>query len=574
MIKKCIIGLISVSLIMPVVTFADFDENNNITITVDNFNITVTYSDDEDFDKATIMMKDGSNALIYMGEQKTTINKRKIDFAQFMVNDKLPTDTYTISVGVNGKIVTEQLLFKNPFDREKTFVDMISAPDKTVLRTKMQAAANEIDEFDYTKYSAYDEATQLQIAQGIYELGLINKYIPTDDSTQTQSNVEELIAEFNTYIAKAFEAADIMTAQSASAVTALIDGAQSLTFDKTYFSGQYVYDKDVISNSVLLYNFAQYSNINFDKLYEVFDGYCLLYVINNNDFTTAKAALDYYKNPDFMDIDYSYFNNLSLQQQSSVFDKLKSEKITDYTKIPERFLSISKEIAEEDNNGGGQSVSRPSGGGGISIGGILNAVQSEEDYEEDESETQETIHDNTPAFNDIQNVPWAHEAIEALKNIGAIDGDGTGNFNPNNSVKRNEFVKIIVTAFDYLDESDECDFIDVPKDDWSYPYIASAFKSGLVNGESDDFFGAQDSISREDAAVILYRLYTKTKQAPVSNATFEDSSYISYYAKEAVFAMAQLGIINGYDNMFYPKKELTRAECAKLIYEVYKILVG
>lgn len=567
MLKKSIIGLICAAVVMPTVSFAEANSQESIDVTVTGCNIFVRYSGDEDFGKATVMMKDDSNNLIYMSEQKTTTNTKAVDFAQFKVNDNLPTDTYTISVGVNGNILSKELPFKNPFDRERTFVDMISATDKNALRAKIAPAANEIDELDYAKYSAYDETTQLQIAQGIYELGLINRYTPA--LAETPSNVETLIAEFNTYIAKAFEAADIMTAQTASVATALIDNAQSLAFDKTYFDSQYVYNKDDISNYIVSYDFAQYSNIYFDKLYDVFNGNCLLYVINNNDFTTGKAALDYYKNDTYMNVNYAYYNTLSLLQQSSVFDTLKLENIADYTQIPARFLSISQSIAGASGEGSQdtQGSSGGGGGGGMIISGILNAGNNKNEEEEE-------VTDTTLVFNDIAYVSWAHEAITQLKAIGAINGDGTGNYNPDNSVKRNEFIKITVATFNYLDNNAECNFNDVAKDDWSYPYIASAYNGGLVNGESSDYFGAKSNITREDAAVILFRLYTKTRQAPTANATFEDSNFISDYAKEAVLSMAQLGIINGYDNKFHPKKNLTRAECAKLIYEVYKILEG
>ena len=53
--------------------------------------------------------------------------------------------------------------------------------------------------------------------------------------------------------------------------------------------------------------------------------------------------------------------------------------------------------------------------------------------------------------------------------------------------------------------------------------------------------------------------------------TFSDSGDISDYAKSAVAALYEKGAINGKeDGKFYPLANLTRAECAKLIYEIIK----
>jgi hypothetical protein len=54
---------------------------------------------------------------------------------------------------------------------------------------------------------------------------------------------------------------------------------------------------------------------------------------------------------------------------------------------------------------------------------------------------------------------------------------------------------------------------------------------------------------------------------------FTDSASISSYAKEAVAAMQQAGLINGYeDGSFGPAKPATRAEAAKILAILLDIL--
>ena len=52
-----------------------------------------------------------------------------------------------------------------------------------------------------------------------------------------------------------------------------------------------------------------------------------------------------------------------------------------------------------------------------------------------------------------------------------------------------------------------------------------------------------------------------------SSAVFTDETAIADWARPSVDAMAELGIINGYeDGGFHPQDNATRAEAAKIIY--------
>ena len=62
-------------------------------------------------------------------------------------------------------------------------------------------------------------------------------------------------------------------------------------------------------------------------------------------------------------------------------------------------------------------------------------------------------------------------------------------------------------AFDAYDEAATASFADVAADRWSYQYIASANRLGLVTGISETAFNPAGSITREDMAVIMHRLY-------------------------------------------------------------------
>lgn len=180
-----------------------------------------------------------------------------------------------------------------------------------------------------------------------------------------------------------------------------------------------------------------------------------------------------------------------------------------------------------------------------------------------------------PKYVDLDQVPWAQESIDQLSQIGVLAGDGSDRFNPQKSITREEFVKIVVTAFDLIDETATTDYSDIQKDQWYYKYIASAVKRGIVKGYENGSFGIGQEITRQDMAVLLYRaMQSLGKSLPQRKdlISFTDSDQIKEYAKGSIASMQQAGIINGLeDGRFAPQQYSTRAEAAKMVYELYYI---
>jgi hypothetical protein len=116
----------------------------------------------------------------------------------------------------------------------------------------------------------------------------------------------------------------------------------------------------------------------------------------------------------------------------------------------------------------------------------------------------------------------------------------------------------------------ESDFIDVTQELWHYHYISALFERGIVNGADGRYFEPDAPITREDAAVILFRALEFTEvPLDVQKFDFADKNQISDYAKEAVFAVADNGLILGRDSdSFVPKDFLTRAEAVMIVYRV------
>lgn len=174
------------------------------------------------------------------------------------------------------------------------------------------------------------------------------------------------------------------------------------------------------------------------------------------------------------------------------------------------------------------------------------------------------------AFSDIENVAWAKDAIEALADKGIISGKEAGKFYPNDELKREELAKILTLAFGVQEQESEMpEFGDIDASAWYYSYVKTMYTNSIIKGMGD-VFGTGLAVTREDAATMIYRLIKDTTALPEDEAEeFADNDEISDYAKEAVYSLKKLNIIGGVgDNCFAPKKTVTRAELAKIIYSV------
>lgn len=166
-------------------------------------------------------------------------------------------------------------------------------------------------------------------------------------------------------------------------------------------------------------------------------------------------------------------------------------------------------------------------------------------------------------YSDVTPLHWAYTAIEDLTDRGIVNGNDDGTFGPNNSITREAFVKMLVTAMDLYVDWYETPFGDVRDGAWYYNYVATAANEKIVNGIEDDFFGVGYNITRQDICVLIHRAFYAGETA--ENANCNDFAEVSDYAKTAVSVMYKNGILNGDDNgNFNPKNNASRAEVAAI----------
>ncbi|MGE5389496.1 MAG: S-layer homology domain-containing protein [Deltaproteobacteria bacterium] len=157
---------------------------------------------------------------------------------------------------------------------------------------------------------------------------------------------------------------------------------------------------------------------------------------------------------------------------------------------------------------------------------------------------------------------WAKSSITKLIQAGIMAGYPDGTFQPDRKISRAEFAVITVKALGIKTAPGpvygDC------KGHWAKDYISVASANGVISGYSQNTFGPDDTITREQAAVIVARAGKLSTSAPIT--TFSDSSRISPWASASLSAAIQDGFFKGYsDGSLQPQRSLTRAEAAVLI---------
>lgn len=181
---------------------------------------------------------------------------------------------------------------------------------------------------------------------------------------------------------------------------------------------------------------------------------------------------------------------------------------------------------------------------------------------------------NECKFNDLENVLWAKNEILALYDKNIILGVSDTSFEPQRNITRAEFVSILVRALNIKKtDSENKTLNDVLGGAWYSEAIASALSNGIVNGDENGNFNPDMPITRQDAAVMVFRTYKELKNNDKIKS-FTDEESISEYAYESVKVLSARGIINGYsDGSFAPGNKLTRAETAVIVYRIINDLV-
>lgn len=342
---------------------------------------------------------------------------------------------------------------------------------------------------------------------------------------------------------------------------------KSIGFSLPKSSGNTVADE--LKESIRIKTFSEAAKAEYLSRADASDALercCLIVPIREAEhYEDVKKVIEAYVNGGRLSADIKDKNAVS------VYKKMMGKSYESFSEIESDFADILKDLKK--------TASKPSsgGGGGGSSGnknsskGILR-INPTENNNSGDTETK-TSTGNTPkmTFSDMEDAKWALDAVESLYEKGIISGVGDGKFDPHRYVSRAEFAKMAVKLASYTSDR-SYSFNDVREGAWYSDFVNAACANGIFVGGEDGSFKPDDHITREQLAIVVYRMIKEKADFPdVQSGGFEDDFQIDECFKGAVYSLKAIGVISGRSNKLYcPNESVTRVEAAVILSNISK----
>ncbi len=172
---------------------------------------------------------------------------------------------------------------------------------------------------------------------------------------------------------------------------------------------------------------------------------------------------------------------------------------------------------------------------------------------------------------DMEGLP-AYPAALQLTEAGIMSGTQVGNqayFYPEQTISRADFLVMAMHAVG-ITEVPDCSTTVFADDADIAPsmkgYVAAAYELGYISGSLSDgvlCFLPNEEITRAQAAVILSNMVGLRDVAVTP--TFADVSDIPVWAKDAIYSLHAVGIMNSNQGYMTPTQKITRAQTAQML---------
>lgn len=179
------------------------------------------------------------------------------------------------------------------------------------------------------------------------------------------------------------------------------------------------------------------------------------------------------------------------------------------------------------------------------------------------------------SFGDIEG-HWAEKAILYAGARGIFKGVGDEKFDPKGKLNRAMLVSILYRLAGTPVVVGN-GFSDVDGAVWYKDAVLWASRNELVKGYSDERFGPENEITREQLATILYRYISmlgKETGADGKLSDFKDSGKVSPWAGESMKWAVGTGLMQGSNGNLNPGGTADRAETASMLMRFIKLILS
>lgn len=178
------------------------------------------------------------------------------------------------------------------------------------------------------------------------------------------------------------------------------------------------------------------------------------------------------------------------------------------------------------------------------------------------------LKDNSKAFADTEQ-HWAGDNISFITAREIFNGTGKDTFTPDAEMTRGMLVTVLYTLDGRTPVEKGSEFHDVAEDAWYADAVKWASGNQMISGVGNGGFGPNQSISREQLALILFGYAKQAGLVDGERGTvsqFVDGDQVSAWAKDAVEWAVGFGLMSGKDGgRIDPTGCATRAEVATMV---------
>jgi hypothetical protein len=177
-------------------------------------------------------------------------------------------------------------------------------------------------------------------------------------------------------------------------------------------------------------------------------------------------------------------------------------------------------------------------------------------------------------FSDIQG-HVTQKSIEAMAARNILNGISDTQFAPDRTMTRAEFAAIVTRSLGLTPKAADI-FKDVSADSWYAPYVGTAYTYNLIQGTSADTFTPEQTITRQEAAVMVARaaklsgMDTNVQDIEIRDmlAQFTDYTKTAEWARASLTFSYREHILSQEMIEIQPEAAVTRSEVADMLYHL------
>lgn len=174
----------------------------------------------------------------------------------------------------------------------------------------------------------------------------------------------------------------------------------------------------------------------------------------------------------------------------------------------------------------------------------------------------------------VERVHYAAREITQASDIGVLEGYPDGNFRPNDTIKRSEFIKSLIC----LATNRSFDFSSVKSQykEWYAPYVTVAEMQRIIDKNQYTLEELEEPITRLETILMLSKTQIKMKGIPqtqIGKLSYTDIDNLTQDEKDLILHAAQYDLLEGMKDgsakLLEPNKNLTRGEAAAALMRIY-----